>query len=283
MRVAWATDIHLDFITSLEEPIASSKNLDTFCSLLARDNPDAVLLSGDISLAGQLKQHLIALESRLQVPIFFVLGNHDFWGGGIEQVRKSITELSNKSEYLRYLSSTTYTMLSPGVALVGHDGWYDGLNGDPFNENFIMNDWNLISDFSPALRNFSTTNWNMILHIARRQASIAARHIATGIKSVLHQRQPSKIIIVTHVPPFVNPLDCHESGRGKGLYPWYSSKTMGDMLLTAARHNSRVKFEVFCGHVHSGYEGHIMPNLLLRSGMSEYSKPAPHGFYNIVP
>lgn len=283
MRLVWATDIHLDFITNPEEPGLSSKNLDVFCSLLTKDNPDAVLLSGDISLAGQLKDHLIALESRLQMPVFFVLGNHDFWGSGIEQVRKNITDLSKKSEYLRYLSSVAYVTLSPGVALVGHDGWYDGLNGDPFSGNFIMNDWNLISDFSPALRDFSTINWNMILQIARRNATIAARHVATGIKAALQQRQASKIIVVTHVPPFVNPLDYHESGQGRGLYPWYSSKIMGDMLLAAARHNTQVKFEVFCGHVHSGYEEYITPNLLLRSGRSEYSRPVPHGLYNIAP
>lgn len=283
MRLAWATDIHLDFITSPDNPQASAQNLDVFCSLLKKDKPEAVLLSGDISLAGYLKEHLIALESRLQTPIFFVLGNHDFWGGGIESVRKSITSLSSQSSYLKYLSAMPYAMLTPSTAVVGHDGWYDGLNGDPFNGDFIMNDWKLISDFSSALQNFFEPNWNMILHVARHQANIAARHVAAGIKLALQQRRPSKIVIVTHVPPFISPLDNHESGHGKNLYPWYSSKIMGDMLLSAAKHNSHTKFEVFCGHIHSAYEGYVMPNLLLRSGKSEYSQPIPQGFYDILP
>jgi predicted phosphohydrolase len=257
--------------------------LDVFCSILKKNNPDAVLLSGDISLSQYLGKHLLALENRLEMPVFFVLGNHDFWGSSIEKVRKNVTTLSSKSRYLRYLSSIPYIPLSPSTVIIGHDGWYDGLNGNPAHSKFVMNDWNLISDFA-TLKNHCNLGHDLqaILNVARKHAVTAARHIALGINSSLQQHKPNKIIVATHVPPFVNPLDFHRSVSAGDLYPWYSSKIMGDMLLTAAKHNPHVQFKVFCGHIHTNYEGYVTPNLLLRSGKSEYSEPTVQGFYDIL-
>jgi len=101
MQLTWATDIHLDFITDVNDIHTSSRNLDTFCSMFGES--DGVILSGDISLAPLLKDHLLALGERLARPIYFVLGNHDFWSGKFASVREEMTELSNSSEYLKYL------------------------------------------------------------------------------------------------------------------------------------------------------------------------------------
>jgi hypothetical protein len=56
---------------------------------------------------------------------------------------------------------------------------------------------------------------------------------------------------------------------------------MGDMLLSAANANPSVQFEVFCGHCHVEYNGHIVPNLLLHSGGSEYAEPKPQFTFDI--
>lgn len=276
MRLAWATDIHLDFITNPQSPVASSNNLDVFCNLLKREDPDALIISGDISLAAFLKDHLLALESRIQRPIFFVLGNHDFWGGSFDSVRKNVTSFSNSSDYLKYLSTSSYTMLTQDVALVGHDGWYDGFYGDPRMSAAAMNDWELISDLLKARTSFGLEG---VLLASRQQALLAANHVADSIKKAI-LKKPKKIIVVTHVPPFTDPLD--KSALDKNdLYPWYSSKTMGDMLLTAAKNNPQIDFEVFCGHVHEECNKAILKNLFLHVGGAEYSSPRTQGTFNI--
>jgi len=284
MKIAWATDIHLDFITHPSNPIASAKNLDVFSKLLNKNNPEYIILTGDISIAPHLLDHLIALESRTLVPIYFVLGNHDFWRGDIETVRRTMTRLSSGSERIRYLSAIPYVMLSNDIALIGHDGWYDGLNGNPHDTPFNMNDWYQIADYVSVNKMGSkgpnSPNIDAILGVARRQAKKATQHIADGIKSMLAQQKPKKIIIATHVPPFTNPIDLSKNSP-PDLYPWYSSKTMGDMLLSAAKAYSNISFEVFCGHIHTKYEGQITPNLILRSGAAEYAAPNTQGVFDI--
>ena len=284
MRLTWATDIHLDFITNLQNPHASISNMNIFCSLLGNQKPESLLLTGDISLSQLLVDHLLAIEARLQVPTYFVLGNHDFWGSDFESVRKQAMIVSKSSEYLRYLSAIPYVMLTDDTMLVGHDGWYDGLNGEPRNSSFIMNDWTQIKDFVRAgviNTHNNSLNLEALLMVSRQQASTAAHHVATGIKSALSQRSPRKIIVATHVPPFVQPLNSVKSSNKQDFYPWYSSKIMGDTLTRAATANPNVEFEVFCGHCHSQYEDEILPNLTLRSGNAEYSDPRPQGTFDI--
>ena len=86
MRLAWATDVHLDFLSSTE--------IDTFADRIAALSPDSVLLSGDISTAPRLDADLERLAGRLERPIFFVLGNHDFYGGSVQGVRSVARRLT---------------------------------------------------------------------------------------------------------------------------------------------------------------------------------------------
>jgi predicted phosphohydrolase len=282
MKLAWATDIHLDFITNPEQLQASAHNLDLFCSSLLEDNPDCILLSGDISLSPHLQDHLLALEARLDRSIYFVLGNHDFWDGSFESTRDKITKLSNESGYLHYISSKPCMMLSSRTALVGHDGWYDGFYGDAQFSNVILNDWLRISDYAragvmvPGMR----PNISAILDISRNQAAMAARHVAAGIKKAIKQHGASHVVVLTHVPPF---SECHrDTPKGSEALPWYSSKAMGDMLLSAAKSFSNVTFEVFCGHSHSKFDDNITTNLICHVGGAQYAHPDSQGIFNFL-
>ena len=72
-RVAWLTDIHLDFLQPPE--------VDAFWDAVAAANPDAVLLGGDVAEAPTVIQFLEQMACRLSCPVFFVLGNHDYYRG----------------------------------------------------------------------------------------------------------------------------------------------------------------------------------------------------------
>ena len=82
MKVVWATDIHLDFL--------SMAQVDSFCHRLLDDDPDVVLLAGDIAEAHDLEALLGRVASRLRRPVYFVLGNHDFYRSDIAFVREPI-------------------------------------------------------------------------------------------------------------------------------------------------------------------------------------------------
>ncbi len=139
-KYAWATDIHLDHIDD-------DVRLVDFAKSLIVTEPSGIFITGDISVAPRLVYHLSVIERVCQRPVFFILGNHDFYGGEIEPIRKSMRDLSNLSQFLRYMPLSPYVALTPGTALVGHDGWYDAMYGDANRSKFFMNDWGAIKDF----------------------------------------------------------------------------------------------------------------------------------------
>src|SRR5438128_329697 len=74
-RIAWLTDLHFDFLSPDEERL--------FLDRVRRDGPDVVVISGDISEARDVANDLRAIAERLALPVYFVLGNHDFYYGSI--------------------------------------------------------------------------------------------------------------------------------------------------------------------------------------------------------
>jgi len=272
-KLAWATDIHLDCISERPEVLVA------FGESLVAEKPDAILITGDISLAPSLIYHLSALERVVNRPVYFVLGNHDFYKGSVEQVRKEMKDVSNMSQYLKYLPTTPYVALSPSTALVGHDGWYDAGYGDTKQTNFIMRDWMSIAEFvnggafdSPGMYGGQhSPNIGKIISIAKKLAHEGVTHVMDGIKKAV--RYHKTIVIATHFPPFQE-SHIHEGRVGDaGAMPWYTSRMMGDMLRQAAGAYPKVRFEVFCGHTHGAFDGQIDQNLYCHVGAAEYGKP----------
>lgn len=265
-KYAWATDIHLDCVRD--------DTLIKFGQSLIASNPEAVILSGDISVAPKLVYHLSALERIVQRPIYFVLGNHDYYHSSIEDVRKAMKELSNMSQFLRYLPNSPYVTLSPATALIGHDGWYDALNGNPKNRQFALNDWARIAEF--AIPSLGGQNRDVVIDVARKLAHDGVMHVHNAIKSAV--RYHTNIVIVTHVPPFQESHLFEGKVGDANAQPWFTSKMMGDMLLDATKAFPKAKFTVFAGHTHGKYSGKFGDNLTVHVGgwplgQTDYGNP----------
>ena len=65
--------------------------------------PDIVLVSGDTGTAVDFASFFQFLEMRLKRPIYFVLGNHDYYHGSIEQVRATAEKFSRSAQWLHWL------------------------------------------------------------------------------------------------------------------------------------------------------------------------------------
>ena len=96
-RLAWLTDIHLNFVPE--------SRLDALCRAIRDAGADAVLLGGDIGEAPDVEDYLEDLDARLGLPIYFVLGNHDYYRGAIARVRAGIATLCARSPRLVYLAA----------------------------------------------------------------------------------------------------------------------------------------------------------------------------------
>jgi predicted phosphohydrolase len=271
---AWCTDVHLDALQG------DNQKLIAFGESLIKENPDGIFITGDISNAREVLFHLSALEKIVSRPLYFVLGNHDYYGGDTAIIRKQMKDLCNTSQYLRYMQTQLYLALSPTTAVVGHDGWYDALYGNVKNTNFLMRDWDAIGDFARegALvggggwhTGTKQPNYNVITTVSRKLAHEGVLHVQQAIKAAV--RYHKTIVVLTHFVPFKE-AHLHRGVIGdEGSQPWYTSKMMGDMLRQASNAFPNVRFEIFCGHTHGKYDGQVANNMNVHVGHAEYGTP----------
>jgi len=214
-----------------------------------------------------------------------VLGNHDYYFSDIRTTRQRVANACRNMSYVRYLATTPYVRLRDDLALVGHDGWYDAMNGDARRDGILMNDWIRINDFSVAMRGSfggKTLDKGLIVQIARAICAASVNHIANGIKAAIRDKY-SKIIVATHVPPFKESYNGnkHFGMDASDALPWYTSKVMGEMLLSAAKTYPHVHFTILSGHSHSHYDQDLLNNLNVRVGKSAYGTPQIAGYIDI--
>lgn len=268
-KYAWATDVHLDFLANNPQAIVK------FAESLVVDNPTGVFLTGDIATAKVLVYNLSALERVVQRPIYFVLGNHDYYGSNFVDVRKAMHEVSNVSPFLRYMPTMPYLALSPSTAVVGHDGWYDAMYGNWRDNSFSLNDWTAIHEFREVNGNRAT-----IVETARKFAHEAVLHVQNSIKQAT--RYHKNIVVLTHFPPFKESHIFEGRQGDDAALPWYTSKMMGDMLLAAAKAYPTHTFTVLAGHTHGQYMGKFADNLLVHVGGAVYGQPKLQGLIEVA-
>jgi 3',5'-cyclic-AMP phosphodiesterase len=256
----WVTDPHLEFLAEDAERKA------LFLEELVNASGDAVLITGDVSNAANLDRDL-ELLAQLNKPVYFLLGNHDFYGGAmagsIELAQRAAKRYPDK---LIYLDTTWSIRLTNQTKLIGVNGFADGLAGRGFRTRVRINDFfhieNFVSLQSDAAR------FNLMRTLAQAATDKLKRKlIATAAES-------DRVIVATHVPPFVD-SSFHEGQVGSPEYlPFFSCPTMGQMLLEIAEQFPRVLFQVFAGHTHSPaplYQP--VPNLSVEVDGAQYGSP----------
>src|SRR6266540_239904 len=179
VRLAWLTDIHLDFLDpAAREALAAS---------VAAEKPDGVVLTGDIAIAPTVLDRVGEMERAIGAPVWFVLGNHDYYKGSIAEVR------SRAARTPRWLHASGVVTLDATTALVGVDGWGDARLGDFANTRVMLNDFFLIDELSRLSRGELRTR------LGEYGNESAARLRAQLDEAVTWAQH---VIVATHVPPF---------------------------------------------------------------------------------
>lgn len=256
VKLAWATDIHLNFISEAERS--------EFCAAIRRTDADAVLIGGDIGEAPDVTGYLALMEAELQRPIYFVLGNHDFYRGSLSAVRARVKELASASRWLRWLPAAGVVKLTDKTALVGHDGWGDARIGNFESSNVQLSDFIAIEDLKGL-------GLRARLPVLRRLGDEAAEHFRRVLPEALDRFE--HVLVLTHVPPFKE--SCWYEGRisSDEWLPYFTCKGAGDALQEAMMSRPDRSMQVLCGHTHGGGEAHIFSNLLVRTGAAQYGRP----------
>ena len=189
MRVAWATDVHLDFVRH-------KKDARTFYDQLT--DIDALVITGDIT-NGQPARFLRAVVDVAKVPVYFVLGNHDYYNSSILKIREEVRELCDVSGYMGeifYLPNLKQPIpLSDKIGLIGVDGWADGRACDFFKSNVWLHDYTRISEIS-----VSGGNRRKVFEKIRDLGNAEARLLTRKLLDAFTQYQT--VVIATHIPPW---------------------------------------------------------------------------------
>jgi 3',5'-cyclic AMP phosphodiesterase CpdA len=258
MRLAWANDLHLDFLTEPERT--------RFAESIRAQSPHLLLIGGDTGNAETLLDHLQLLGNVLRgVPIAFVLGNHDYYGGAIAEVRLRVAEFVAAAPQFHYLSDRDVLPLTRSTGLAGHDGWGDGRYGDFVNSPVFLNDFLKIREL---------TGFGMEETLGRLNAlgDEAAAHVYDVLPAALARYD--NMVFLCHVPPW-REAAVHAGKPSSDHYaPFFACKALGDALDDVMRRHPQKHLLVLCGHTHGTGEYQRAPNIHCITGGSDYGKPA---------
>ncbi|MEO5955549.1 MAG: metallophosphoesterase [Nitrospiraceae bacterium] len=264
MRAVWLTDIHLDFLRS-----SACAN---FFAAITVQRPDAVFLTGDISVAPALIGHLRAMAEALTIPVYFVLGNHDFYHGSIEEVRVAVRECCHTHPLLRYLPDAGVVELTKSTAVVGHDGWGDSRYGNYATSPVRLNDHVLIKELTGLTP-------RVLQQRLKHLGDEAADYLRETLPQALVRYQ--QVILLTHVPPFKE--SCWYQGQVSNdeWLPFFACQAVGEVLREMMAQRLDRRLTVYCGHTHNAGTAQILPNLQVVTGEAEYGAPLVNGVIEI--
>ncbi len=279
MKLLHLTDTHLDHL--------HLKAVQSYCRKLKRENPDIVVITGDISNANMLFEHLLVLRKELApCPVFFVAGNHDYYHGSIEEIRAKFSgglcvyegpaKTLPSGEGAWWLGCSGVIHLTDTHALVGSDGWYDGGYADWFKSQLDMNDYYLIRELSGP-------------RIKTRQERFDALQVLSGASAdyVRTQLQAAfdagykTCYVATHVPPFKESSVYRGKVSDDTWLPHFSSKKMGEALTQVCLANPDNQAIVLCGHTHGASTYFALKNLTVLCGAAEYGDPSIANEFNL--
>lgn len=255
-RLVWVTDIHLNFL--------KGRQIQEFCRTVKEQQPDALLVGGDIAEAPTIEAYLTILENELTCPVYFVLGNHDFYRGSIAGVRAEMGALTRKSRRLAWLPAVGIVPVTETVALIGHDGWADGRLGDYDRSTVLLNDYVLIEELAGLSK---ARRHRELIELGADAAKYVSKVLAEGLDRF------QEIFLLTHVPPFKEA--CWHEGRisDDNWLPHFTCCAVGEVLVELMTAHPQQRLTVLCGHTHGAGTAQILPNLVVKTGGATYGRP----------
>jgi hypothetical protein len=265
VRATWLTDIHLNFL----RPLA----LRAFYERVREQQPQVLLVTGDIGEADSVARFVGELGEI--APIYFVLGNHDYYRSSIAAVRGQMERFAGSGAAGSVASATATWLpahapmrLTPKTVMLGIDGWGDARCGD-LASTVQLSDWHRIDE----LRKCKTIEERC--GVLQRLGSNEARALRDRLADVPATAQ---LLVLTHVPPF--PEACVYAGEqsSPAWLPWFTCIATGEVLREYAAAHPDTHVLVLCGHSHGAGVFAPLPNLEVRTGgwpagAEEYGNP----------
>lgn len=251
----WITDPHFNFLSASAWGYFKHR-----LAFYPKEVP--LVITGDIAESRDFSRYLQELEQDRNV--YFVLGNHDFYGDSIAATRDCAR---SRPGYLEWRSEPV--QLSDTACLVGVDGWYDFNEGAGADTQLRMSDWELITDFKDKSM-LSIAKMSALL--AKQSAELARRKLERAFTKY------RTVYFVTHVPPFLGAsLSPRRLPSDKDWAPVMVNTVLGESV----RSVRLGKFlHVLCGHTHTEARMAVPvskmsqsdPNVQVHTGRANYGE-----------
>lgn len=256
MRFVWLSDLHLDFVND-DKIVQLSKEI-------VSKGADGILISGDISNSYSIKKHIKQLYNIIKKPIYFVTGNHDYYGSNINYIDNELIQLSDSNADLIFLNYCSDAIYFEDFAVIGHSSWYDGKYGNYMGSNVVLNDCVYIEDFSHG-------NKETLLNKYQKETIRSINHFEKLISMAFSKI--NKILLITHIPPFKESAVYNGKQSDNNYLPFFSSKSLGNFLVRTMKKYTDKQMLVLCGHSHGSAEVQKLKNLKILTGSAEYRNP----------
>jgi 3',5'-cyclic-AMP phosphodiesterase len=265
MRLAWLSDLHLVFVREVGTRALEAEYFQ-FVEQVQASHPDGIVISGDIAEAHVLCENLDQLATSFAgLPIYFVLGNHDFYRGSIRRQRQLVADHCSTQVQLTYLTPLPAPIrLTAQTALFGHDSWADA--------RFGMYDWSEVAladfEYVEELIGLSKASRKELLHALGDEA---AEHVRTILPQALSLAD--HVVFVTHVPPFLEACLYRGSRASPEWAPHFSCKCVGEAITELMQDQPRKRLIVLCGHTHEPAAIDPLPNVTVLAAKAIYGQP----------
>jgi len=256
-HAVWLTDLRFDFCYEDETNPDLLARYEEFLEHVLEVDPAVVLLGGDTAVSSRLAFCLKHLARVLQPrPVYFVLGNEDFWDSSIATVRREVSELCTHHAGLRYLSAATEPVaLTKVIGLVGHDGWPDGrFAKNDMATSALPQDYERIGEFRAADK---SGRWQLLNTLGDESAEHLRRLLSKAVERF------QVVLLLTHVPPWLE-LAPHAMTR-QYHNDHCASRSAGEAICSVMQTAPRCRLIVLCSHLHGEAEYHPLPNIVALS------------------
>jgi predicted phosphohydrolase len=226
--------------------------LQAFYARVRAEQPQVLLITGDIGESDSIIRFVGELAAI--APVYFVLGNHDYYRSSIASVRAAMQRLDDR---VTWLPAHDPLRLTSRVVMLGIDGWGDARCGD-LASTVLLTDWTVIDDFK-RLRGDRAAR----IELLQRLGSNEAR----ALRDLLARAPVTpELLVLTHVPPFAEACVYADAPSEPAWQPWFTCIATGEVLLEHARSHPETQVTVLCGHSHGLGRYQALPNLIVRTG-----------------
>lgn len=253
-KYLWFTDNHLDKVTPW--------SLIRFLFHIRKENPDGIILTGDISNGILTPLHLRLLATFIKCPIYFVLGNHDYHFSSINNTHDAIRKLCKKYSNLIWVTDNGIIHINDEVAFIGSEGWYDAENGKPKYLQFTF-DWFLIEDFRKL------KNMDQRIDAWKELATQSAIDLTSKLEKAIDQNYKT-IYVLTHFPPWKEATRDVGTPMEKFWLPYNANLRLGKALENVMKVHKKRYITVLAGHIHTDCWIHVSRNIECKVSKAKY-------------